>query len=190
MLPLQRHLKKGGYHAIALGYPSVTKSLDEIERELLRKVNELVGDAEVSFVTHSLGGIIARRLLLNQGFRPRPRRVVMIAPPLQGSAAARYFVQRWPRYLPHVAALRDLASMPSDSTLPIPPDQLGIIAGVGPGGGGYGPWLGGANDGLVTFDETYAPGAQRHKIEAFHTVLPLHPATFSAARTFLTHGRF
>ena len=84
---IEWHLRRRGYRVINETYPSqslpVPALADDFLRNLLAcRIND--SSATVHFVTHSLGGIIVRQYFVNHS-PPNPGRVVMLAPPNQGS---------------------------------------------------------------------------------------------------------
>ena len=112
MFLLGRRLESAGYRVASFGYLSTTGTVGDLGAALGRKVQELAGEAPcVHFVGHSLGNIIVRWLLAHE--RPaRAGRVVMLAPPNQGAAAA----DRWSRWvgwaLPTIHELRNPSPRP------------------------------------------------------------------------------
>ncbi len=60
-------LRKAGLEARAISYPSTRGSIEDHAAQLERLLQRLDGVDEVSFVTHSMGGIIVRQLLAGDG---------------------------------------------------------------------------------------------------------------------------
>ncbi|MFD2159311.1 esterase/lipase family protein [Rubritalea tangerina] len=85
MEPIARQCIKSGFSCLNVPYPSFKESLGEMVERLdgiVRK--EGAGYEKVHLVTHSLGGVIARRYL-ETCEHSRCEKVLMIAPPLHGS---------------------------------------------------------------------------------------------------------
>jgi hypothetical protein len=128
--------------------------------------------------------------------RLRWRRIVMLAPPNQGSATAAAFsghpLFRW-FYGPAGVALADGAAWPP------PPAPFAVIAGtrrlhVGNPVSWTAPLRfppDEPSDGTVTVAETRFPGmAAFATIDATHTFIMNHPRAAELAHEFLAHGRF
>ena len=174
---LARRLEGSGYRVVRFGYRSTRGDLAELGEGLARRAAERTGDApRVHFVGHSLGNIVIRCMLAHA--RPeRAGRVVMLAPPNQGSAAA----DRWARWvgwaLPHIRELGTDARATARS-LALPEDvEVGIIAGQ--------------RDAKVRVHETHLEGARDHAVvPAFHTFIMNRPDVHRLVRDFLRDGRF
>ena len=194
---MERELRAGGFEAVAISYPSLTDEIaghaDQVEQLLA-----LSQDAErVSFVTHSLGGLVVREVLSREGtpiteFWRRKLalgRVVMIAPPNQGSELAEA-LDDFPayRWIGGPAA-GEIAAGPPFAPLPDFLD-VAVIAGGTENGRGFNPLLSQNNDGVVTLAETELAATRDWLVvPALHTVIAGHPATIAATRNFLETGR-
>ncbi len=87
--PLWRKALQEGFLAAAINYPSTRKNLNAHVKQINFLLNHLEDVQEVSFVTHGIGGIILRKLLLaKEPWQQKLKigRVVQVAPPNRGSA--------------------------------------------------------------------------------------------------------
>jgi len=196
MRPLAEHLRGTlDGTVISFGYASVSGDIDTHGHALAEVVAGLPAAGPVSFVGHSLGGIVVRRWLALADDRDRRRvqRVVMLGPPNQGSRLARMAAGIW-GLADHVdGAARDLAVDWAEVAprLAVPTCDFGIVAGGKGDDAGYSPLLAGDDDAVVRVDETRLPGA------CDFLVLPVHHAAMMRDRgvqratvSFLQTGRF
>ena len=185
-------LRERGYETFAISYPSTRAGIDDHAQQLKQLIQRMQHVDEVSFVTHSMGGLVVRQLLADKSWqaRVRPGRVVMIAPPNQGSVVA--------ATLHHSAAYKSVYGPAGQqltpqkaNLLPVPSVPFAIIAGGKSDAWGYNPVLDGDDDGTVKVAETLLPGAN-----AFVVLPGLHANVAKSALAathvinFLEHGRF
>ncbi len=184
-------LEQAGFATWSCDYPSRHTGIAAAARELADRIATELPDRALGAVTHSLGGVLVRHMA-----DPRLdwRRIVMLAPPSQGSqvaaALAHHPVFRW-FYGP---AGQELGGDPA--SWPPPPAPTAVIAGtrrralVNPTS-----WVSGrvfadgvAHDGTVAVDEARLPGAAFATVDATHTFIMDDPAARSLAVAFLREG--
>ena len=147
MFTMGRVLEKNGYRVVNFGYP-YRDSIPGLGRRLGATLDRHAGAApRVHFVTHSLGSILVRWVLVHHP-PPVPGRVVMLAPPNQGSSAADRYA-RWIGWLlPPIHELRT-DSTTTARTLILPATaEVGVIAGT--------------RDGKVSVAESHLDGEREH----------------------------
>jgi pimeloyl-ACP methyl ester carboxylesterase len=186
-------LEDAGYEIANVSYASTRRTLEEHAETLSQLVADLEGITAVSFVCHSMGGLVLRQLLASKRPWQRDieiRRIVLIAPPNQGSVIAALLKNVWPYQWIYGVAGQQL--IPETVRQIAPLDQeFGIIAGGTGGPHGINPWLKGDNDGTVTVWETDLPGASDHLlVNAFHVNISNAPDVVRAVVRFLDHGHF
>ncbi len=99
MKMIENGLKQRGYAVINIDYASTRKSTEAVANEkVAAAVTECKdqGYERIHFVTHSLGAIVVRRYLQSHQL-PQGSRIVMLAPPNQGSELADWAQKRFPR---------------------------------------------------------------------------------------------
>ncbi|MCB9899012.1 MAG: hypothetical protein H6825_13485 [Planctomycetes bacterium] len=177
----------------SLAYPSLRATIAGHGAQLHDVLASLEGVAEVSFVTHSLGGIVVRDALARDRSwtdRVALGRVVMLAPPNHGAEIARRLDEWLPLGLLMGPSALQLAHDSLDE-LPAPPCEFGIVAATRGAGRGWNPLLPGEDDGLVTVEETRLAGAaDTLVVDGLHTVLMNDPRVIEAVLRFLDHGSF
>lgn len=194
MLMLKRRLEHDGlFSCHTFSYPSVRATLDE-NAALLHDFTASRGLATVHFVGHSLGGVVALRMLATQDDVP-PGRVVCLGSPLCGSeAAAALASSRWGKAIIGntlaAGVVHDPASNWAGSVTAS--RDVGVIAGtVALGMGRIVAKFDGENDGTVTVAETRLPGATDHLcVDANHTGLVTSSTVAAQTAAFLRSGRF
>ncbi len=192
-VPMGKALKAAGFDPEPVNYPSTQDSIEGHADQVERLLGRLRGAREVSFVTHSMGGLVARELLARDApWRERlaVNRLVMIATPNRGADMADRLAPLW--------AFRRLAG-PAGSQLthdyvpelPLPNVPFGIVAGVRGDGRGFNPLLQGDDDVTVSLDSTHLEGAEdRMTVQAIHTFIMQSPPVVAATVRYLKTGRF
>jgi len=184
---LQELLPETTVHAF--GYPSRKLTLPEIAQRLADFVSAKTQGAPVSFVGHSLGGLVVRALDATQHHPAPLMRLVTLGTPHQGARIAGVMA-RLPLLGPYGGpVLRDLHKPP------LPPHpralQIGCIIGHTKTPLGYLPLFGRDNDGLVCVDEAIFPAcAAELRNFTFHGLFPFLKGTAHLSASFLRHGSF
>lgn len=194
MLLIEQVLEFHGYRVVNRTYPSAEAPIAELVAHVGRSV-DLCGAERTHFVTHSLGGILARAWLLDRR-PPQMGRVVMLAPPNRGTE----IVDRLAA-LDHGAelmewlmgpAVRELGTGPGSVPAALGPVdfELGVIAGdrwFNP----MGLMLEGPNDGTVSVESTRVQGMADHIVlPVTHALLMNNPVVIAEILEFLRTGAF
>lgn len=193
MVPLARDLQRAGYRVRNIGYPTRRYDVAGLVEHYVRPAVSGCGTAHpVHVVTHSLGGILVRYYLQHNGLPPGSR-VVMLAPPNQGSEVADY-VRHWPPYRWLMGAVGQQLGTGSDSIVhrlrPIPV-EVGIIA----ANRSLQPWfsrlLPGDDDGAVSVTSTRLPEMRDFIVmESTHSLMMFNAEVRRQVLYFLENGHF
>jgi pimeloyl-ACP methyl ester carboxylesterase len=192
--PMARGLRRAGYEAAPVNYPSTRLPLEDHAEQVERILDRAEHVSRVSFVCHSMGGIVARVLLGRRGAwrdRIEANRLVMIATPNQGAEIA--------EHLSRLSAFAQFSGGPSlrqlfrdrIDAIPTPDIPFGTIAGSSGHERGYNPLLTGDDDMTVTVQSTRLPGAEDELVvRATHTFIMTHHEVVVAVLRYLKSGRF
>jgi pimeloyl-ACP methyl ester carboxylesterase len=182
-----------GFTVVNVDYPSRQHPIEALAPIAIHKgLGGCPADTTVHFVTHSLGGILVRYYLAE---RPLPRlgRVVMLAPPNQGSEV----VDRL-KEMPGFRLLNGPAGDQLGTDAESLPRSLGPVAfelGIIAGSATFNPilslYLPNPDDGKVSVSSTRVDGMSDFIVLPYtHTFMMQAPEVASQAIEFIRHGEF
>lgn len=182
MALMAQRLGTAGFDTMRIGYPGTRLAMVEAEAHVRAQIP---GGRPLALVGHSLGGILARRILTDpQGLEVR--RVVQLGSPNRGSALIDRIGWAGPVKLACGPILAEINAM----TPPAAPCALvGAIAGTAgwivPGTGLTPP-----HDGAVSAQSAWTGARHRTSVPVLHSLLPVSTRATAHVITFLTHGHF
>jgi hypothetical protein len=195
MEPLAKYLKEADYKVVNVDYPSREFAIETLAEKAINPALENCRrekPSAIHFVTHSLGGILVRQYMSNHQI-PELKRVVMLAPPNQGSQVVDDY-----KKLPPFGWMNGPAGLQLGTDKNSAPKQLGAVnfdLGVIAGTRTFNPILSlslpNPDDGKVSVENT--------KVEGMHDFITLpvsHPFIMKNKRAmmqvthYLQKGKF
>jgi len=134
MRKILKAVEKEGYDCTLFTYRSLLDEIDSIGKDLIRKILSDKVD-NISFITHSMGALVVRSIFEHvntiENF-PSVQRIVMIAPPNNGTPIADFYNRfQFSKFLlgPN---LKNLTTDPKSGAAkyPIPSCEIGLITGI------------------------------------------------------------
>ena len=194
---MEKALARDGYVVINRTYPSITMSIEDCADYLAGVIElgvaEIQGPYELYFVTHSMGGLVAR-CYLDRYHPTQAKRLVMIATPNRGAMKAELAAKipladkiLGPAGM-EMARGRDYLHNLCGGT---PAVEFAVISGGRGDGKGYSALIPGDDDGAVTVWSTYLPGAKDYlMLDHTHNAICFRDDTIQNTEAFLKNGSF
>jgi triacylglycerol lipase len=184
-----------GYDVFNIGYPSTRHSVDELTSMVFEAVQEQVSKREynkVHFIVHSLGGILVRANMKKNPMQNLGR-VVMLAPPSQGSEVADklggIFLYKW---INGPAGLQ-LGTDPESVPIKLGPVdfECGVLTGRKSINWILSMMFKGENDGKVSVERAKLPGMRDFRVlDVAHPFIMQNPEVMRLSLGFLREGKF
>ncbi len=195
MAPMERALSQAGYRVLNVDYPSRTAVIEKLSDDAIGHAVadcEKSGATKIHFVTHSLGGILVRSYLQRHVI-PNLGRVVMLAPPNQGSEVVDKLGSWWIFKKLNGPAGNELGTDANSVPNKLGPAHfcVGIIAGDRSINWINSVLIPGPDDGKVSVERTKLAGMSDYiVIHATHPLIMRNRTAIRQTMEFLKTGRF
>ncbi len=194
MLPLALYLRAQGYDVLNISYPARRGNLKNLAAFLDGAIRERIPAGQtVHFVTHSLGGLLARSYIDRYGPSGLGA-VVMLGPPNTGSEWADFMagkkgLKTLYRFFFGPVGVELLTTHVHEGAHAA--YDLGVIAGRRSSVPFANRILAGEHDGMVRVERTRLAGMTAHLVmDTTHTYMIWSPAVMRQIRTFLIERKF
>ncbi len=179
MRKAENYLKAYGFATHRWGYPTFFRSIEQHAERLAEFTTAIVDDRRVDrvyFLTHSLGGILVRKVLADR-LIPKLCRIVMLAPPNAGSHLTRVSLGPFRAVLPSIVQISERPDSIPNQLPPIEGVDVGVIAA--------------SRDFVVHLESTRLREQRDHAVvTSSHFELPSCSAALELAVQFFNHGHF
>lgn len=194
MEPIANHLNKQGFTTVNVPYASFRYELDDIVQRVRVLVQPWLDQGKkIHFVTHSLGGVVIKHLLENTLLdqeREKVDRVVMLAPPHQGSEIMDWLSNSPVRHVLGPASGFLTSESMAQRSQQFPQDiEAAIIMGERSALPFFRTLLESSNDGIVSVQKGHLLGIKEFKVvDADHTFIASEPGVLNMVANFLSQG--
>ena len=196
MQPMAKHLSDHGYTTVNVPYSSFSHDLDKLVSLVTEEIRPWIDQGKtIHFVTHSLGGVVVKRLLemLDLSQIEKIGRVVMLAPPHKGSEIVDWLRSSPLRSIKGV--LGPAGEFLSSAQMARQSEEFpsGVEAAVIMGEKSAIPFfrklLDASNDGIVSVEKGRLFGIKEFKVvDADHTFISSEPEVMELVAKFIDHG--
>jgi len=194
MEPIANFLNTKGFTTVSVPYASFRYELDDIVQSVRHLVQPWLDQGkQIHFVTHSLGGVVLRHLLeeaLLVNEREKVGRVVMLAPPHQGSEIVDWLSKSPMRHVLGPAGEFLTSDKMMQRSQQFPENiEAAIIMGERSAIPFFRKLLEASNDGIVSVEKGHLLGIKEFKVvDADHTFIASEPDVLEMIWHFLSIG--